>query len=209
MKIIIFGATGLVGMELVKQALFKGHEVKAYGRNVFTAGLPKDDRLEIVQGALFDEGQVYKAIKGCDGVLSALVGDASGSDFTRSLGMKNIVSRMQKAGVRRIVALGDYAILDDEEDTLLMDSPEFPTDQYAVSKEHFKAYEYLKASNLDWTVACPAEITGGGATGIFVTAADHPPRPDAHTVSAGDLGLFMLNELEKNEFIHHRVGISN
>ncbi|MEJ7589050.1 MAG: NAD(P)H-binding protein, partial [Ferruginibacter sp.] len=91
MKVIIFGATGIAGKELVKQAIFKGYHVKAFGRNVFTAGLPKSDLLEILQGALFDEGQVYKAIKGCDAVLSVLSGDASGTDLTRSLGMKNIV----------------------------------------------------------------------------------------------------------------------
>ncbi len=60
MQIVIFGATGMVGRQLVKQALFKGHRVKAFGRNVFTEELPKDDLLELVQGALFDEEQVLK-----------------------------------------------------------------------------------------------------------------------------------------------------
>src|SRR5665647_929915 len=111
MQIIIFGATGTVGKQLVKQALYKGHQVKAFGRNVFTADLPKDDLLELVQGALFDEEQVYKAIKGCDAVLSSLGGDATGADVTRSLGMKNIVAQMQKAGVHRIVAVGGMGSL--------------------------------------------------------------------------------------------------
>ena len=96
----------MVGKYLVKQALHNGHHVKAYGRNVFTEELPKNDNLELVQGALFDEGQVYKALKGCDGVLSALGGSATETDVTRSLGMKNIAAQMQKAKVRRIVAVG-------------------------------------------------------------------------------------------------------
>ena len=33
MKIIIFGATGTVGQELVKQAVEKGYEVTAFVRN--------------------------------------------------------------------------------------------------------------------------------------------------------------------------------
>ncbi|MEI9958701.1 MAG: NmrA family NAD(P)-binding protein [Ferruginibacter sp.] len=36
MNIIIFGATGLVGKQLVQQALLNGHMVKAFGRNVFS-----------------------------------------------------------------------------------------------------------------------------------------------------------------------------
>ena len=35
MTITIFGATGMVGKQLVQQALFKGYTVKAFGRNVF------------------------------------------------------------------------------------------------------------------------------------------------------------------------------
>ncbi len=55
MQITIFGATGLVGKQLVQQALFKGYKVKAFGRNVFTEDFPKDDNLELIHGALFDE----------------------------------------------------------------------------------------------------------------------------------------------------------
>jgi len=209
MQLIIFGATGMVGMQLVKQALYKGHQVKAFGRNVFTADMPKDDRLELVQGALFDEKQVYEAIKGCDGVLSALGGDSTGTDVTRSLGMKNIVAQMQKAGVLRIVAVGGMGSLNTAEGTLILDSPEFPEQFLPVSREHYKAYEYLKASSLNWTFVCPPDLINGDPTGSFITAADYPPTPNSNRINTGDLALFMLTELEKNEFIHQKVGISN
>lgn len=194
---------------MVKQALFKGFKVRAFGRNVYTEDLPKDDLLELFQGALFDEEQVYKAIKGCDAVLSSLGGDATGADVTRSLGMKNIVARMQKTGVNRIIAVGGMGALNADEKSLVMDSPEYPAKFLPVSKEHFKAYEYLKASNLNWTMVCPPDIIDAEPTGDFITAADYPPSPDSFRINAGDLSLFMLNELEKNEYVHHRVGISN
>ena len=209
MNLIIFGATGMVGKELVKQALHKGHHVKAFGRNVFTEDLPTDDNLELVQGALFDEGQVRKAIKGTDAVLSVLGGAITDTDVTRSLGMKNIVAQMEKSGVKRIVALGGMGSLNADEDTLILDTPEYPAAFFHVSKEHFKAYEFLKASTLDWTFVCPGDIINGEATGHFVTNADYPPTPNKNQVFSGDLALFMLNELIKNEYLQKRVGISN
>ena len=209
MQIIIFGATDMVGKQLLKQALYKGHRVKAFGRNVFTEGLPEDGQLELVQGALFDESQVYKAIEGCDAVLSALGGDSTGADFTRSLGMKNIVAQMQKAGVGRIVAVGGMGSLKADDDTLVMDQPGYPTKFLPVSREHLKAYEILKASTLDWTVVCPPDIINAESTGNFNTAADYPPTPNSYKINAGDLALFMLSEMEKKEFVHHRVGIAN
>jgi uncharacterized protein len=208
MKLIIFGATGMVGKQLVKQALFNGHQVKAFGRNVFTEDLPKDDKLELVHGALFDEGQVYKAIKGCDGVLSALGGNADETDKTRSLGMKNIVMQMTKAAVNRIVAVGGMGVLNADENTLIMEQEDFSPEYFAVSEEHKKAYGFLRNSNLQWTLVCPPMIREADPTGVFNTLADYMPEPNKSWIGSGDLSLFMLNELTKNEFIHHRVGIS-
>ncbi|MEO6720709.1 MAG: SDR family oxidoreductase [Ferruginibacter sp.] len=209
MNIIIFGATGMVGKQLVKQALHNGHYVKAYGRNVFTDDLLKDDNLELVQGALFDAGQAYKAIKGCDAVLAALGGSAGDTEVTRSLGMKNITAQMQKAGVSRIVALGSIGMLNEDEETLIMETPEYPPELHHEGREHFKAFEFLKASKLDWTFVCPPEIIDGAPTGDFVTNADYPPTPNKNKILSGDLALFMLNELERKEYIGRRVGISN
>ncbi|MBL0144477.1 MAG: NAD(P)H-binding protein [Chitinophagaceae bacterium] len=101
MTITIFGATGMVGKQLVQQALFRGFKVKAFGRNVFTELDMEQDNLELIKGALFDEKDVYNAVKGSDAVLSCLGGEFSGDDKTRSLGMKNIIAQMQKANVKR------------------------------------------------------------------------------------------------------------
>ncbi len=208
MQVIIFGATGMVGKELVNQSLYKGYRVKAYGRNVFTAGLPEKQELELVQGALFDEKQVLEAIRGCDAVLSSLGGGVGGADFTRSLGMKNIVAQMQQAGVHRIMAVGGKGTLLVNDDELLMEQPDYPQQFLPVSHEHLKAYEILKASNLQWTVVCPPDIINAAATGEFITAANYPPSPDTNRITAGDLALFMLGELTNNEYVQQRVGIS-
>lgn len=209
MKIIIFGATGMVGTQLVKQALHLGHTVRAFGRNVFTANLPENENLEIIQGALFDEKEVFDAIKGCDAVLSALGGAFDGNDVTRSLGMKNIVKQMGKAGVKRIVAVGGMGVLNADDEKYLLDTPEYPAQYIPVGREHLKAYEFLKASNLDWTFVCPPDILDAEVNGVFVTNADYPPTANKYQINAGNLALFMLTELEKNEYIRHRVGISN
>lgn len=215
MNIIIFGATGTVGKQLVQQALFNGHHVKAFGRNVYTTDyLPtgpsgQTENLQLVQGALFDEKEVFNAIKGCDAVLSAIGGSMDGSDKTRTLGMKNIIKQMQKAGVKRIIAIGGSGILNFDENTLLVDHEDYPKKYIPVGKEHQKAYELLKESGLDWTIAGSPEIINNGPTGKYITKADYEPEPNNYKINAGDLAMFMLNELTRNEFVKHRVGISN
>ena len=209
MKLIIFGATGLVGKQLVQQALFKKHRVKAFGRNVFTTDYLETENLELVQGALFDEDEVFNAIKGCDAVISAIGGSMDGTDKTRTLGMKNIIKQMQKAGIKRIIAIGGLGVLNADECSLLVDKDDYPTEYKAVGLEHKKAYELLKESGLDWTFVCPPNILSQGPTGSYITKADYPPEENKYKINAGDLAMMLLNELEKNDYIKHRVGISN
>lgn len=209
MNIIIFGATGMVGKQLVKQALYMGHHVKAYGRNVFTEDLPESKEIEIVQGTLFNDKQVFNALKGCDAVLSAIGGGIDSTDVTRSLGMKNIAAQMQKAKVQRIIGIGGMGILNADADTLIMDTPDFAPEYILVSLEHFKAYNFLKDSTLDWTFICPPDIMDAAVTGIYTTNADYPPVKNKFRINSGDLAMFMLKEITANEFLQHRAGISN
>lgn len=209
MNLIIFGATGMVGKQLVQQALFKDHHVKAFGRNVYTTDYLQTENLKLVQGALFDESEVYNAIKGCDAVLSAIGGSMDGTDKTRTLGMKNIIKQMEKAGVKRIIAIGGMGVLNADETSLLLEKEDYPAEYLPVGLEHKKAYEILKESGLDWTFVCPPNIIDAGPTGHFITKANYVPEPNNNKINAGDLSMYMLNEAEKNEFVKQRVGISN
>ncbi len=209
MKLIIFGATGMVGKQLVQQALFMSHQVSAYGRNVYTTAFPDDKHLHLIQGALFDEQEVFNALNGCDAVLSALGGGFDGSDKTRTLGMKNIIAQMKKGGIRRIIGIGGMGVLNADEHSLLIDGEDYPPEYIPVGKEHQKAYELLNESGLDWTFVCPPDIINAGPTGEYVTAPNYPPTPNKYKINAGDLALFMMNELVRNEYLKQRVGISN
>jgi hypothetical protein len=209
MIVTIFGATGMIGRQLVKHALHEDYKVRAFGRNVFTAGFPEHNNLELMPGALFDKNEVMDAIKGSDAVLSAIGGPLNGTDKARSLGIKNIIAQMEAASLKRIIAVGGYAILNYKDNELIIDSPNYPAQLVAMGQEHYKAYEYLNASSLNWTDVCPSEIIDADVTGSFHTSANYPPQPDTGKINSGDLAMFIINELKKNEYIKQRVGISN
>ncbi len=209
MNLIVFGATGMVGKQLVQQALFNDKLVKAFGRNVYTTDYLQTKNLQLVQGALFDEDQVYHAIKGCDAVLSAIGGGTDETDRTRTLGIKNIIKQMQKTGVKRIIAIGGLGVLNASENSILLDHIDYPMEYKAVGLEHKRAFDLLNESGLNWTFVCPPNIINEGPTGSYITNADYPPEPNKYEINAGDLAMFMLNELTKNEYPKRRVGISN
>ena len=141
----------------------------------------------------------------CGGILEAY----RMIQIARSLGMKNIVAAMKDAGVKRIVALGGLGVLNATNDTYLIDQPGYPEEYKPVGREHLLAYEYLKASNLDWTFVCSPNIENHTASGRYTTNANYPPSPDNGYITAGDLAAFMLQEITSNHYKNKRVGISN
>lgn len=207
MIVTIFGATGQVGKQIVKQALWKGHKVKAFGRNIHEFEI-QHENLELILGVLFDDEQVYHAIIGSDAVLSSIGGSFDGEDKARSLGMKKIISAMDKLNVKRIISVGGLGVLSKEDGSFVMDDPNYPAEYIPVGREHLQAYKYLESSDLDWTFIGSPNIIDAVATGIFNTIANIPA-PGKGSITSGDLAAFMLQELGKEEFIKQRVGISN
>ena len=210
MVITVFGATGQVGKRVVNHALALGYTVKAFGRNVdhLIDKDINDDKFEAIKGYVFDANEVYDAIKNTHAVISTLGGSFDGTDKSRSLGIKNIIAQMEKAGLKRIVALGGLGILSAPNGTFLLDAEDYPEEYKPVGLEHLAAYNYLAASNLDYTFVCAPNIVDADATEQYIANATYPPTPNNYEITAGDLAHFMLQELSNNQFIKQRVGIS-
>lgn len=209
MVVTIFGATTIVGKQLMVHALTKGWKVKVFGRNIESL-LDKElntKNLTAIKGYVFDETDVSNALKESSAVLSALGGESNGNDKTISLGTKNIAAQMKKNGIRRIVALGGIGVLPDNGGDYLMDSNEFPAALKSISEQQKQAYLSLKESSLDWTFVCVPNIIPKDADNHFGVESEAPA--NGIEISAGNLALFMVEEVVRNEYIRQRVGISN
>jgi len=69
-KILLTGATGRIGMNLVKPLLAKGYEIRAFTlKNDSLKEKLKSMNCEIIEGNFLDEESIKKAVKGCDTIL--------------------------------------------------------------------------------------------------------------------------------------------
>src|SRR5258708_36973253 len=106
MNILIFGATGGTGQQLVEQGLSQGFKVTAFVRNPASLTI-KDKNLILFKGDILNSNNVEDAFKGKDVVLNALGNKTSdaiwNSNTIISDGFRNIISRMLKRRVKRLL----------------------------------------------------------------------------------------------------------
>ena len=109
MKVLIFGSTGTIGRELVKQALELGYAVTAFARNPTKVEL-KHAHLTVVKGDVMDPASVERAIHGHQAVLCSLGAGLKGT--VRSVGTQNIIRAMEKADIRRFICQSTLGVGD-------------------------------------------------------------------------------------------------
>jgi putative NADH-flavin reductase len=71
LRVLVIGATGGTGRQLVQQALEQGHQVTAFVRNPARLQM-EHENLQIVKGDVLDYASVESAMRGQSAVLSAL-----------------------------------------------------------------------------------------------------------------------------------------
>src|SRR5439155_19337452 len=69
MKLVVLGATGSTGLEIVRQALERGHSVTAFVRSPKRLK-PFEDRITVKQGNLLNSAELERVIERHDAVLS-------------------------------------------------------------------------------------------------------------------------------------------
>src|SRR5690606_32356221 len=103
MKIIVFGATGTVGTEIVKQALEKGYDVTAFVRNPEKMISLNHPNFRVYDGDVSNVEEVKRAVKDHDAIFCA-IGDGRAGKI-RALGTLNIIHAMTIAAFRKLICL--------------------------------------------------------------------------------------------------------
>ena len=206
MKLAIFGATGNTGVELVKQALEKGHHVTAFVRDPSRLAI-EHDRLALVTGDAFDPASVAEAIQGQDAVVCALGSSDLKKTTVRTTGTTNIILAMKQHSVQRILVLTAMGT-GDSWDTLSLVNKFFYATLLKSSREDHEAQEAaVKESELDWTIIRPSGLTDEPRTGVYEFGENIPAKTSK--IARADVADLILKELEQNALIHKAVTITN
>jgi putative NADH-flavin reductase len=205
MKLLIFGATGGTGQQLVTQALAQGHTVTALVRRP-EAVTTQHANLRMVPGDITDAAAVAGAIAGHEVVLSAL--GTRGGPSALVEGTRNILAAMQTHGVRRSLWVSSFGAGDSLQQMGWLSQTLIVKGFLRQAILEKNAQErIIMASGGDWIIARPGGLTDGPLTGAYrVTGpGDKVGRP---AISRADVADFMLKNLTDDRFVRKAVGLT-
>lgn len=208
MKIIVFGATGGTGMEIVRQALEAGHQVTAFVRNPARMTLTHPN-LHLAQGDVMDAAAVERSIAGQDAVLSALGPSRPPVPGMMETAARNILAGMKKHGVRRLISTTGAGVRDPQ------DQPKFSDHLMKallsllagkVLQDSAANVAVLRASDVDWTIVRYPRLMDGAHTGKYRVG--YVGKDSGSQISRADGADFVLKELAEGKYIHHMPIVS-
>jgi putative NADH-flavin reductase len=194
MRILIFGATGATGRQLVAQSLAAGHDVTAFARTPSKMSTTHP-RLRVVQGDVLDEASVDAAMPGHDVVMIALGTRLTGDDKTISLGTDHVLAAMRKHGVQRLIVESAWGTGDSSRyGGFLLNRIVRPLLLKHPYEEHELQERAVATSDVDWTVVRPGRLTNGAKSRTL--RGSRTPQGLKQKASRAEVAAFMIGEAE-------------
>ncbi len=209
MNLLIVGATGGTGQQLVTQALDRGYRVTALVRRLARAESPPG--LTSAVGNVLDPASLDRAMRGQEAVVSALGHKRwLGPTHILSEGTHNLITAMGRHGVRRFVCETALGISDSWWQmglyyTLFVRPVILPF--YFWDKVRQEAV--VRASDLDWTIVRPGVLTNGPKRGRYRHGARVGHWLWTVRISRADVAAFMLDQLTDRRYVRATVGVAD
>lgn len=197
MNVVVYGATGNAGSEIVKELLARGHQVTGVARN--PDKLPKMEGLTGKVDDLSNVDAIAAILKGADAVVTAYQPPADNTDALVSVTEREVAA-VKLAGGPRLLMVGGAGLLEVAPGVTLIQSGYLPAEYLPIATSHEKALGVLQASEIDWTYLSPAayfvsgERTGKFRLGTHNLVADE--KGDSR-ISFADYAIALVDEIEK------------
>ena len=210
MNVVVYGATGNSGSEIVKELLARGHKVTGVARKVDS--LKDKPGVTAKTDDLSNVDAIAAIIKGADAVVTAYQPPADNTDALIDV-TKRQIDAVKKAGGTRLVVVGGAGLLEVAPGVTLIKSGYLPAEYLPIATSHEKALGVLRSSDIDWTYLSPgAYFVPGERTGKFRLGTKElvSDAKGESKISFADYAIALVDELGEagaSEGLRSRLGI--
>ena len=201
MRVLILGASGATGREVVRQALAQELLVTAFVRD--PARLTVDGpTLRVVQGDVGDYAAVAGAVEGQDAVISTLgVSQPLHADPVVIQGIRHTLGAMEAHAVSRLVYLSFIGVRESRASAgpLIRYVARFPL-RHEIA-DHEAKEGLIRASRCDWTIVRAPKLSSGQPTGRYREGEDIVSNSFFPVMSRGDVANFLVRQLADDIYV--------
>ncbi|HET6742155.1 MAG TPA: NAD(P)-binding oxidoreductase [Kribbella sp.] len=211
MRITVFGATGGIGGQVVRQALDAGQKVTAVVRTSSAFEL-EHPSLEVVRVPGLDAADPLRAaIDGSTAVISGVGARGRKVGPVASRSTKSILAAMDAAGVRRFVAVSAAPLGPVPPDESFLNRRIVHPMINAFAADVYADLRLMEAdimrSAADWTIVRPPKLNSKPLTGRYRTEVGGTVTR-GYLVSRADVAHLMLKVLDDPSTICRPVGVA-
>ena len=197
MKLIVFGANGGVGKEVVTLALQAGHEVVGVVRGPVVASSERQG-LHMVEGSITDAAFVAGIVTGADVVISTI----GASDYKHpvslySLAAQALVGALKGTPHQRLIVLSAGGATIEKNDPLLFRlivKPLLQRVYHYLYEDMLRMERVLETSNLDWTILRLSYLNNKPGKGVYRTAHNAAVRY-GFSINRADVAHYIVGHL--------------
>ncbi|MFC5338848.1 NAD(P)-dependent oxidoreductase [Leucobacter denitrificans] len=217
MRIAVLGATGATGREIVKQALFQGHEVTALVRRPEALDVTHE-RLSVVVGDATEEKVIANLVPGHDAVIASLGRPESGhskAEIDDSVEVnvcyestKHLYKHLPQHGIKRLVLMSTHGSGTSNDGSPYVVQLRDWVGKRVKDKDDMEAFiDANRDAPIDFTVIRNPLIypgQGGRPFGVF----EQVEFDDTSKIPVSDLARFAIAEAVDGIFVNKFVSIS-
>ena len=209
MRIVVVGAAGGTGSNVVDQALAAGHDVVAVVRS--PRSVPPEDRVRVVAADVMDLDAVTAAVSGGDAVICT-VGPANNRKpgTVISTGVQNLIAGCRSNGVNRFVFESGLMVGDGRELSALgrLAIRTYGTVNYRLRADKRVAEAAIVASQLDWVIVRPPTLNHAPASDDYQAGPAAPVSP-AKSLSHADCAAVLVKAATDSAWVRHVVNVGH
>ena len=204
MKVLVLGATGKTGKQIVREAAGRGYKVVALVRSKARASdLAIADLADLVEGDARDPAALTRALAGCDAVISSLgTGVSPFREVTiLSVATKALVEAMAGTGVHRLVCITGVGAGDSRgHGGFFYDRIFQPLLLSNVYKDKDRQEAVIRSSSLDWVIVRPVVLNDKPPRGR-VNAVTDLSNVHGGQIARSDVAAFVVDQLTNDTWI--------
>lgn len=208
-QIVVLGANGGIGNQVVVQALAAGYHVTAILRTPQNLTLRHSD-LKIVQGDIMRAGTLDEHLRGKDIVISAIGKNSVKKTTLYSQGNKNLIEAMERTGVKRTFFISASGLDVNPTHSLLVRLATkyiLQTILHNMYADQRIMENIIKKSDIDWTIVRPPKLLDSAKTASY-RISTNGFLDNGLSISRADVAHFIIHNLNNWAIINKTVEIA-